>query len=73
MERGPGVSSSLLGPVVPSFRALSGRLDFTVRRHKFNKDSLPRKDLVGREAEPRARDDQRVVEREGPTERLQQS
>jgi len=23
----------------PSFRALSGRLKFTVRRHKFNKDS----------------------------------
>jgi len=35
------VSSSLLGPVVPSFRALSGRLKFTVRRHKFNTDSLP--------------------------------
>jgi len=34
------VSSSLLGPVVPSLRALSGRFDFTVRRHKFNKDSL---------------------------------
>ena len=34
------VSSSLSGPVVPSFRALSGRLNFTVRRHKFNKDSL---------------------------------
>ena len=34
------VSSSLLGPVVPSFRALSGCLRFTVRRHKFNKDSL---------------------------------
>jgi len=30
----------LLGPVVPSFRALSGRLKFTVRRHKFNQDSL---------------------------------
>ena len=30
----------LLGPVDPSFRALSGRLEFTVRRHKFNKDSL---------------------------------
>jgi len=25
--------------VVPSCRALSGRLKFTVRRHKFNKDS----------------------------------
>ena len=34
------VSSSLLGPVDPSFRALSGRLKFIVRRHKFNKDSL---------------------------------
>ena len=34
------VSSSLLGPVDPSFRALSGRLKFTVRRHKFNKDIL---------------------------------
>ena len=31
---------SLLGPVDPSFRALSGRLGFTVRRHKFSKDSL---------------------------------
>jgi len=30
----------LLGPVVPSFRALPGRLKFTVRRHKFNEDSL---------------------------------
>ena len=26
--------------VVPSFRALFGRLKFTVRRHKFNKDSF---------------------------------
>ena len=34
------VSSSLLGPVDSSFRAFSGRLKFTVRRHKFNKDSL---------------------------------
>jgi len=33
--------SSLLGPVDPSFRALSGRLTFTVRRDKFHKDSLP--------------------------------
>ena len=31
------VLSSLLGPAVPSFRALSGRLQSTVRRHKFNK------------------------------------
>ena len=35
------VSSSLLGHVDPSFRALSGRLKFTARRHKFNKDSIP--------------------------------
>ena len=31
---------SPLGPVDPSFRALSGRLKFTVRRQKFNKDAL---------------------------------
>jgi len=30
----------VLGPVDPSFRALSGRRKFTVRRHKFNKDIL---------------------------------
>ena len=30
----------LLGPVDPSFRAFSGRLKFTVRRHKFKKDCL---------------------------------
>ena len=35
-----GVSSSLSGPVVPSFRALSGRPKFTVRRHKFNEVAL---------------------------------
>ena len=34
------VSSSLSGPVDASFRALSGRLQFTVRHHKFNKDPL---------------------------------
>ena len=34
------VGSGPLGPVDPSFRALSGRLNFTVRRHKCNKDSL---------------------------------
>ena len=34
------VSSSLLVPANPSFRALSGRLKFTVRRHTFNKNSL---------------------------------
>ena len=30
---------SPLGPADPSFRSLSGRLKFTVRPHKFNKDS----------------------------------
>ena len=34
------IVKSPLGPVDPSFRALSGRLTFTVRGHKFNKDSL---------------------------------
>ena len=34
------VLSSRLGPVDPSSRALSGRLKFTVRRQKFNKESL---------------------------------
>ena len=33
----------LLGPADPSFRALSGRLKCTVRRHEFNQDSLYRK------------------------------
>ena len=31
---------SPLGPADPSFRALSGRLKFTFRRHKFNEDYL---------------------------------
>ena len=35
------VSTSVLGPVDPSFRALSGRLKLTVLRHNFNQDSLP--------------------------------
>ena len=34
------LSSSLLGPVDPSFRALSGRLQIAVRRHKFNQDYI---------------------------------
>ena len=34
------VSSSLLGPVDPSSRALSGRPKSKVRRHKFNNDPL---------------------------------
>ena len=33
------VSSSRLGPVDPSLRALSGRLNFTVRCHKSSTDS----------------------------------
>jgi predicted permease len=32
------VSSSLLGPADSSFRALAGRLNFTIRRHKFKKN-----------------------------------
>ena len=39
------VSSSLLGPVDPSFRAFSGRLKFTVRRHVFDQKSLSLQDL----------------------------
>ena len=34
------MKDSLNGPVDPSFRAISGRLKLTVRRHKFNKYSL---------------------------------
>jgi hypothetical protein len=34
------VSSNVSGPVDTSFRAVSGCLKFTVRRHKFNQDSL---------------------------------
>jgi len=34
------VSSFFLGPVNPSFRTPNGRLEFTVRRHNFKKDSL---------------------------------
>ena len=41
------LSSSLWVPIDPSFRALSGRLQSTVRRHTFNKDSLSRKVLDG--------------------------
>jgi hypothetical protein len=33
------VSSGILRPVDPSFRALSGRLKLTVRCHKCNEDS----------------------------------
>ena len=33
-------SSMVLDPGDPSFRALSGRLTFAVRRHNFNKNSL---------------------------------
>ena len=41
------VSSSLLGPVDPSFRALSGRIKLTVRRHEFDKESPPWEFRVG--------------------------
>ena len=34
------VLSCRLGPADPSFQALSRRLKFTIRRHKFNKNSL---------------------------------
>ena len=34
------VSSSRLGPVDPSCRTLTGRLNFTVRRHQLDTDSL---------------------------------
>ena len=34
------MSSTVLGHVVPLLQALSGRLKFTVRRHKVNEDSL---------------------------------
>jgi hypothetical protein len=50
--RGLGLSLFLLnrrvvrlGPVDPLFRALAGRLKFTVRRHKFNTDSLSLKGI----------------------------
>ena len=42
------VSSSHLVSVDPSSRALSGRLKFTVRRHKFNKYSFSYMCRVGR-------------------------
>ena len=49
--------SSLFGPVDPSFRAISGRLKFAVRRHEFDNDSFSLSgrsgpDLVGEPAEP---------------------
>ena len=37
---GARVFSSLLGPVDPSFGALSGRIKFTVRRHTFIQDVI---------------------------------
>ena len=36
------VSSSVLGPEVPSFRALFSHLEFTVRRHESNKGRVRR-------------------------------
>jgi hypothetical protein len=35
---------SELGPLDPSFRARSGRIEFTVRRHKFNEILFPLKE-----------------------------
>ena len=37
---GAGYQQVVKSPVDPSFRALSGRLKFTIRRHKFKKDPL---------------------------------
>ena len=37
---GESVPFWLVGPIDPSFRALSGRRKFTVRRHHSNEDSL---------------------------------
>jgi hypothetical protein len=39
------VSSSLLGPVDPSYRELSGRLKFAFQRHMYKKKSLSRSPL----------------------------
>ena len=39
-EGGEEEGAGLLGSVDPSFRALSGRLELTVRLHTFNKDYL---------------------------------
>ena len=41
LEESVTQSSSFSGPKNLSFRALSGWLNFTVQRHKFNRDSLP--------------------------------
>ena len=58
----------LLGPVDPSFRALSGRLKFTVRRHKFNKDSLS----LGWVTDRRGSKIERVLDAEAPNRRADQ-
>ena len=50
INQGPTTGRQVHGPVDPPFRALSGRLEFTVRRHKFNKDS--HKFMVETEAWP---------------------
>ena len=47
--------SAVVSPVVPLFRALSGRLKFTARRHKFNKDSLSWDGLQARASDLTAR------------------
>ena len=47
-----------LGPVDPSYRALSGRVKFMVRRHKFNKDSSL---FFGRQSDRRKQVSSRAV------------
>ena len=54
---------SPVGPVHPSFRALSGRLNYTVRRHKFNEDSHPRLGLGGNLVEAGVGDVAEAVDR----------
>ena len=44
---------SLFGPADPSFRALSGRLKFTVGRQKLNQDSLKWSDIMVHEKRDR--------------------
>jgi len=58
---------SYLGPVDPSFRALSGRLKFTVRRHKSIADSLSGPVRIGQEPcrAPLTRADPQVLPRAG--------
>jgi hypothetical protein len=56
------VSSSLLGPVDPSFRALSGRLKLTVRRHKFNNSSFSFGRSIGEKVDELKKGKSKVLE-----------